>query len=219
MGIDNPIHVSWKKEFLEEHRRQWQKYERQQDRLLKEKVEMFKLKSVSEFERDVIQLLAIDAYSREIVNQPMLQFLLNIKVIKDIYLNELLRSMDEQGATSNDKIQYLLILAYHAFGAGSYLTMKSAEVEIVDNPLNNDTAIILKDLFQKGSLELGLQSMQIHPESKNKKVIDHMIISTLEKIYNTYEKELNSKDRKEYLIAFMNCYFNLGVTLAKRIIN
>lgn len=33
MGMDNPIHVSWKKDFLEERNHQWEKYERQQARL------------------------------------------------------------------------------------------------------------------------------------------------------------------------------------------
>ena len=126
----------------------------------------------------------------------------------------LLLEMEKQSISKTDRKQYLIILAYHSFGAGAYITMKDAYSKVIDDLKNKDTALIIADLINKGSIVMGLDAMKIDINSNNKKVIDYIIINTVSTIYTRYENEINITNNPDYLMTIMDAYFNLGVTVA-----
>lgn len=171
-------------------------------------------RNVSEFERDAIQAVALTLFSAKVVSMPMLNFLKKGESLRDFYLSSLLKDKGLWQMLSNDRKQYLLVLMYHAFGAGAYITAKDNDGHEIDDINCSDVQKICSDLFTQGALELGLKVMNIKPESNNKKVIDNVMMSSLHNIYTVFRSELEKDRSGEYVMALMKIYFNMGVTVA-----
>lgn len=177
-----------------------------------------KLVSVSDFEKLAFQPIAMASYSAKITDKPTLHFLKNVILLKDFFCNSFMDAFESQKDTSFTLQQSLQVLAFHAFGAGAYITMSDAKEQVIDDLNNTKSQILISNLFEKGAYDIGLESIWVTQDSNNKKVIDHVVISSLNTIVKEFSNELECKRRKDYQLILMRLYFNLGVTFAlKRI--
>jgi hypothetical protein len=173
-------------------------------------------RSVEEFERYVIQTVVMTMLSAKVINSSEMNFLWNANSLRDNYFHALMNNVGIKSMFSTDKKQYLLVLAYHAFGAGAYITVNSDEDHEKENVREASAKKIFADLVKVGSLELGLKAIYIDPQSNNKKVIDHIMISSINDVYTEYQKELSMSISNQFHISLMQVYFNVGVTVAMR---
>ncbi len=175
---------------------------------------LFGKRTVEFFEKDATQTLIMAMVSIKIVAAPIIYYLKNGDHLRDAYLNQLINDPGMSRICAGDQNPYFLILTYHALGAGVYMTVMSNEGHDISSIAAPSAMKILEDLRQIGSVELGLKSIRIDPESNNKKVVDHLVMSSVNAIVKEYRKEISSSQKELYTIALLNIYFNVGVTIA-----
>ena len=166
------------------------------------------------FERNLIQTLVMTMLSVKIVTSPEMNFLRSGNSLRDNYLYSLLNDRGVRRMFPKDFKQYLIVIAYHSLGAGAYIAVKDAEGCNIENQHSASAQTISEDLLRYGSLELGLKAIWTEPESNNKKVYDHLVVSSINWVYDKYEEELQYLNK--YKIAMLQVFFNVGVTIALR---
>lgn len=165
----------------------------------------------SDLSREITQSVAIFMYQAGITEQPGLSFFKNDSgMFEGIYVQH----------TTNPAIlqlkqmpgdMYLKICGMHAFGAGAYITacqldfkhpveaFTSAEVQQIANAFRDTDAY-----------ELALKRLGIPLESRNKQVLDHIIITALE----TAKEVVGSRVMDpQNLKAYMQVLFNAGISM------
>ncbi len=164
------------------------------------------------FERDLIQSAIIKLHSVKVISRLELNYLATSDRLRDEYLHILTEDPQIGSLMRQDSQQALIVLAYHALGAGAFIAVKNAEGFEVNDPQNLITKQLLSEMVSTGSLQLGLSALYIAPESNNKKVIDAIVVDLIVGILLKYKTHL--EDEQVYRDSLLNIFFNIGVTLA-----
>lgn len=164
------------------------------------------------FERDIIQAAIIKLHSVKIISRLELNYLAPSDRLRDEYLQILTEDPQIGIMIRQDSQQALIVLAYHALGAGAFIAAKNAEGFEINDPQNLLTKQLLSEMIKTGSLQLGLSAMYIDPESNNKKVIDAIVVDLIDDIFLKYKTHVEGGQL--YRDSLLKIFFNIGVTLA-----
>lgn len=161
--------------------------------------------------RDVTQEVAVFMYQVGITSQPGLSFFNDDKgILEGLFIQHTTNPDILDLKRMSDDV-YLQVVGMHAFGAGAYVTAKQLDFK---HPVNEFTSSELQrialDFQQTDSYELALNRLGISVESKNKQVLDQIIITGM----NTAKAAAGSKIMEHQNIkAYMQVLFNAGISM------
>lgn len=164
--------------------------------------------------RDITQEVAIAMKSYGIVQQPALQFFNDDGDILQGLVLQHTSNPQLLAFKSQDIGTYLFICGMHAFGAGVYVTLQQSKFQ---KPVNEFTTAekmqIANDFDRTDSYELALNTLGIPLDSKNKQVIDHIIMVARDTALKAVGREVAKQGN---IWAYMQVLFNAGITMVLR---
>jgi hypothetical protein len=112
-----------------------------------------------------------------------------------------------------DENQYLNIIGKHSFGYGIYVVGSQTKLgKPITEYTNDDVLYITTTRNYTDTYELGLNTLGISFESKNKIVFDRIIETAINSLKNHTERPLDNINIRTY----MQVLFNAGVTILYR---
>ena len=167
--------------------------------------------ALREFERSLIQEVAITMFELKITKQPALSFLHNDHGIFEEIFNSHITDPELMVMEEYDLSTYLMVLGCHALGASAYVVISQKDYH---KPLaefgNVELQVISHNLNTTDPYELGLNALGYKPDGNNKKCLDHIVITA----NNAAQKLAGDKMHdKRYQKIYMQVLYNAGVTL------
>lgn len=164
-----------------------------------------------EFERDLIQEVALTMFQMKITKQPVLSFFHNDHgIFEGIFISH---TTDPQMLmiAQQDFNTYMMVLGCHALGTAAYVAICQGKYK---KPLEQfgetEMREIAKTIHDTDAYEVGLNSLGFVPDGNNKKCLDRIVV-----VANTTAQKLaGSKIHdKRYQKVYMQVLYNAGVTL------
>lgn len=164
-----------------------------------------------EFERDLIQEVALTMFQMKITKQPVLSFFHNDHgIFEGIFISH---TTDPQMLmiAQQDFNTYMMVLGCHALGTAAYVAICQGKYK---KPLEQfgetEMREIAKTIHDTDAYEVGLNSLGFAPDGNNKKCLDRIVV-----VANTTAQKLaGSKIHdKRYQKVYMQVLYNAGVTL------
>lgn len=161
--------------------------------------------------RDITQSVALFMCSAKIIDQPALRYFNSDQgICEGLYVQH----------TTNPQIlqlkkmspdTYLSVVGMHAFGAGIYVTNQEVQLnKPIDHFSSDDIYSIAKAFEQTDAYELALKILHIPLDSKNKLILDQIILTALETAKKVAGSEIMEP---KYMRAYMQVLFNAGSTM------
>lgn len=166
---------------------------------------------VKEFERTLIQEVALTMFNLKITKQPALSFFKDDMGIFDgVYVRHITAPqyvmMEKQEFNT-----YLMVLGCHALGAAVHVALCQSRF---DKPVEEfgktELQLIELDFLNTDPYELAIKGLGYSLDGNNKRCLDHIVVTA-----NTTAIKLvgNKMKEKEYQKAYMKVLYNAGVTL------
>ena len=164
-----------------------------------------------EFERDLIQEVALTMFQMKITKQPALNFFNNDRgIFEGIFISH---TTDPQMLmfARQDFNTYLTIMGCHALGTAAYVAICQGKY---NKPLEefSETEMreIAKTIHDTDAYEVALNALGFAPDGNNKKCLDRIVIVAS----TTAQKLAGSKIYdKSYQKVYMQVLYNAGVSL------
>jgi hypothetical protein len=161
--------------------------------------------------RDITQTVAMVMYKMGVVKQPGLQYFKNDSgIFEEIFTQHMTNSQ----LLAYKKISadmYLTICGSHAFGTGVYVAAMQARLEKpVEEFAADNIRVIGGTLSRIDAYELGLQTLNVAPDSQNKKALDQIIAFAKMTAMNSAGKNVLDMPNMK---AYMQVLYNAGVTM------
>ena len=164
-----------------------------------------------EFERDLIQEVALTMFQMKITKQPVLSFFHNDHgIFEGIFISH---TTDPQMLmiAQQDFNTYMMVLGCHALGTAAYVAICQGKYK---KPLEQfgetEMREIAKTIHDTDAYEVGLNSLGFAPDGNNKKCLDRIVV-----VANTTAQKLagGKIHDKRYQKVYMQVLYNAGVTL------
>ena len=172
--------------------------------MFKKKTSESKDSALKEFERDLIQTVALSMSELKITKQPALQFFYNDQgIFEGIFIS---RTTDPQflEIAREDFYTYLLVLGCHSLGASAYVTMCQPKYKKnVSEFEEAEMQEIAQAFCDTDAYELAIKTLGFNPDGNNKKCLDHIVSTATDTALKLAGK--NMKD-KEYQKVYMRRY-------------
>ena len=167
--------------------------------------------ALRDFERDLIQTVAITMFELKITKQPVLSFFHNDHGIFEEIFNSHTTDPELIVMEEFDLTTYLMVLGCHALGASAYVVISQKDFH---KPLaefgNVELQAISHNLNTTDPYELGLSALGYRPDGNNKKCLDHIVITANNAAQRLAGKNIHDK---RYQKIYMQVLYNAGVTL------
>ena len=166
---------------------------------------------IKDFERALIQEVALTMFSMKITKQPALSFFHDDQgIFEGIYIS---RTTDPQflEIANEDFTTYLMVIGCHALGAAAYVALCQLKYKKSISEFNeNEMKQIALDMHETDAYELAINALGYSPTGNNKRCLDHIVVTA-----NTAAQKLvgNKIKEKEYQKVYMQVLYNAGVTL------
>lgn len=163
------------------------------------------------FERDLIQEVAITMFQLKITKQPALNFFNNdYGIFEGIFISH---TTDPQmlAIARQDFNIYLMVLGFHALGTAAYVAICQRKYQ---KPLEEFGETEMREIAQTihdtDAYEVALNALGYKPDGNNKKCLDHIVITA-----NAAAQKLvgNKMHDTRYQKVYMQVLYNAGVTL------
>lgn len=167
--------------------------------------------ALRDFERDLIQTVAITMFELKITKQPALSFFHNDHgIFEETFLSH---TTDPEfvAMSQQDFATYLMVLGCHALGAAAYVAICQRKYH---KPLaefgNVELREIAQALHNTDPYELGLNALGFRHDGNNKKCLDHIVVTANNAARNLAGNNIHDK---RYQKIYMQVLYNAGVTL------
>ncbi len=171
--------------------------------------------SVIEFTRFLTETVALRVHDMKITSQPSLRYIMcGAEPFLDNLANLHFKENQRAVIKEYDKFAYLVLLSYHALGAGGYVILCQDKYnKPVQEFSDNEIAEIFNEFNENSPIDLFLNKMGIEKDSGNKKCLDKIVVNAV-KLSNTLVGDDIFK--KDYLDVLLTVMFNSGVTIVMR---
>lgn len=167
--------------------------------------------SLRNFERDLIQEVAITMFQLKITKQPVLNFFNNDHgIFEGIFISHT-TDPEMLAIARQDFNTYLMILGCHALGTSAYVAICQRKY---GKPLEEFGEVEMREIAQTihdtDAYEVGLNALGYKPDGNNKKCLDHIVVTA-----NAVAQKLagNKMHDTRYQKVYMQVLYNAGVTL------
>lgn len=161
--------------------------------------------------REITQTVAVVMYKMGVVKQPGLQFFKNDSGIFEGLFTQHTTDSQMLAFKKISEDMYLTICGSHAFGAGIYVAAMQGKLEKPVEDFSLDNIRVIASTFSRmDAYELGLKTLNVSPDSQNKKALDQIIQFAKMTAKNVAgDNALTLPNLK----AFMQVLYNAGVTM------
>ena len=167
--------------------------------------------ALRDFERDLIQEVALTMFQLKITKQPSLNFFHNDHgIFEGIFISH---STDPQmlAVARQDFTMYLMIMGCHALGTAAYVALCQDKY---GKPLEefgeSEMLEIAKTIHDTDAYEVALNALGYKPDGNNKKCLDHIVVTANNAAQRLAGKNIHDK---RYQKIYMQVCYNAGVTL------
>ena len=164
-----------------------------------------------EFERDLIQEVALAMFQMKITKQPGLNFFHNDHgIFEGIFISH---TTDPQMLmiAQQDFNTYMMVLGCHALGTAAYVaTCQGKYKKPLEQFGETEMREIAKTIHDSDAYEDGLKALGFAPDGNNKKCLDRIVV-----VANTSAQKLAGSKiyDKRYQKVYMQVLYNAGVSL------
>ena len=164
-----------------------------------------------EFERDLIQEVALTMFQMKITKQPGLNFFHNDHgIFEGIFISH---TTDPQMLmiARQDFNTYMMVLGCHALGTAAYVaTCQGKYKKPLEQFGETEMREIAKTIHDSDAYEVGLKALGFAPDGNNKKCLDRIVV-----VANTTAQKLAGSKiyDKRYQKVYMQVLYNAGVSL------
>lgn len=164
--------------------------------------------------RDVVQEVAMHMFEVGITERPVLTYIKNDQGLFEAMFQQHLTQPSTQALRKKSDDLYLAVLGMHSLGTGMYVTLLQNDFR---HPVEEFTASelqkIIYDVQRTDAYELGLKRMGIPINSRNKEILDHLILLAMFKARASAGSKIFEP---ENLKAYMQVLYNAGNTVVTR---
>jgi hypothetical protein len=164
-----------------------------------------------EFERDLIQEVALTMFQMKITKQPGLNFFHNDHgIFEGIFISH---TTDPQMLmiAQQDFNTYMMVLGCHTLGTAAYVaTCQGKYKKPLEQFGETEMREIAKTIHDTDAYEVGLKALGFAPDGNNKKCLDRIVV-----VANTTAQKLAGGKiyDKRYQKVYMQVLYNAGVSL------
>ena len=164
-----------------------------------------------EFERDLIQEVALTMFQMKITKQPALSFFYNDHgIFEGIFISH---TTDPQMLmiARQDFNTYMMVLGCHALGTAAYVaTCQGKYKKPLEQFGETEMREIAKTIHDTDAYEVGLKALGFAPDGNNKKCLDRIVV-----VANTSAQKLAGSKiyDNRYQKVYMQVLYNAGVSL------
>ena len=164
-----------------------------------------------EFERDLIQEVALTMFQMKITKQPGLNFFHNDHGIFDGIFTSHTTDPHMLAIARQDFNTYMMVLGCHALGTAAYVaTCQGKYKKPLEQFGETEMREIAKTIHDTDAYEVGLKALGFAPDGNNKKCLDRIVV-----VANTSAQKLAGSKiyDKRYQKVYMQVLYNAGVSL------
>ena len=164
-----------------------------------------------EFERDLIQEVALAMFQMKITKQPGLNFFHNDHGIFDGIFTSHTTDPHMLAIARQDFNTYMMVLGCHALGTAAYVaTCQGKYKKPLEQFGETEMREIAKTIHDTDAYEVGLKALGFAPDGNNKKCLDRIVV-----VANTSAQKLAGSKiyDKRYQKVYMQVLYNAGVSL------
>ena len=163
------------------------------------------------FERDLIQTVAITMFQLKIIKQPTLNFFNNDHgIFENIFISH---TTDPRmlAIAGQNFTTYLMVMGCHALGTAAYVALCQTKYK---KPLEEfgekEICEIAQTIHETDAYEVALNALGYKLDGNNKRCLDHIVVTANNAAQSLAGEKIHDK---RYQKIFMQVCYNAGVTL------